>query len=129
MNSSNYLAKTVSKSDQNLEILKAYDYEIVYKYMPETNEHKMVFKCTYHNCNKLLETSWNMLDHARMHKGIKPYKCAYCSKTFTQKGNMRKHAKLHMTATVQERRKFQCRLCPSKFTEGYNLLVRMKSSN
>lgn len=72
-----------------------------------------------------METTWNMLDHARMHKGIKPYKCPYCEKTFTQKGNMRKHAKLHLTPHVDARRKYKCKYCQGGFTEKYNLMVRL----
>lgn len=70
-----------------------------------------------------METTWNMLDHARMHKGVKPYKCPHCSKTFTQKGNMRKHSKLHLTPHVDARRKYRCSICNGGFTEKYNLMV------
>lgn len=73
-----------------------------------------------------METTWNMLDHARMHKGVKPYSCPYCGKRFTQKGNMRKHAKLHLTPHVDARRKYTCEFCGGKFTEKYNLMVRKR---
>jgi uncharacterized Zn-finger protein len=115
--------KQLSKSEINLLILQNYEYEAVEKKNPITGHPYTVFRCIYKNCLKEMETTWNMLDHARMHKGVKPYACPYCSKRFTQKGNMRKHAKLHLTPHVDARRKYKCEHCGGGFTEKYNLMV------
>ena len=118
-------SRQLSKSEVNLIFLKNYEYEAVEKNNASTGHSYTVFRCTFNNCNKQMKTTWNMLDHARMHKGVKPYSCMYCSKTFTQKGNMRKHAKLHQTPHVDARRKFKCEFCGGGFTEKYNLMVRV----
>ena len=34
-----------------------------------------IYVCQHGICNKTFTRSWNFLDHARTHKGIKPYKC------------------------------------------------------
>ena len=120
-------AKSMSKSEQNLKILEDYDYETVQRYNSITDTVTTVYKCTFHGCGKEMETTWNMLDHARMHKGVKPFKWNYCDKRFTQKGNMRKHSRLHLTPNVESRRKYSCKFCSSKFTETYNLMVRFHS--
>lgn len=118
----------MTKSEVNLTILENYDYEIVEKQNPANGHKCTIFRWTYKDCRKEMETTWNMLDHARMHKGIKPFVCQYWHKRFTQKGNMRKHAKLHLTPHVDARRKYKCRFWGGGFTEKYNLMVR-KSSN
>ena len=113
----------ITKSEENLKLLKAYDYEEINRYNTITGTSATIYRCTFENCGKEMETTWNMLDHARMHKGIKPYSCKFCGKRFTQKGNMRKHSRLHLTPSVESRRKYQCKYCHSKFTETYNLIV------
>ena len=39
----------------------------------------------YDNCNKEFDKIWNILDHMRMHEGIKPFTCKICGISFTQK--------------------------------------------
>mmetsp|Transcript_25731 Transcript_25731/g.22834 ORF Transcript_25731/g.22834 Transcript_25731/m.22834 type:complete len:85 (+) Transcript_25731:151-405(+) len=64
--------------------------------------------------------TWNLLDHIRMHYGIKPYQCNFCSRSFTQKGNMRKHLIQHYQPELVKRKRFKCEYCRSSFTERYN---------
>lgn len=61
------------KSELNLDLLKDFDYEIVMKKNESTGNWNTVYKCKFQDCNKIMERTWNMIDHARMHKGIKPY--------------------------------------------------------
>ena len=89
----------------------------------ETGNWNTVYKWKYKDCNKIMERTWNMIDHARMHQGIKPYKCDKWGRWFTQKGNMRKHTKLHLTNNVDQRRKYPWEFCGKLYTEKYNLMV------
>lgn len=83
----------------------------------------VIYVCKFEECNKKFTRTWNFLDHARTHKGIKPYKCQWCVKRFTQKGNLKKHLKQHLEPTLDERKKYKCRYCSSRYTEKYNYNV------
>ena len=114
-----------SKSDKNLEILSNYDYQIEQRRGNEADNPVTVYICKYKNCNKEFNRTWNMLDHARMHKGIKPYKCKDCEKSFTQKGNLKKHQRQHVNPDLSDRKRYKCQYCDSAYTERYNYKVRI----
>lgn len=98
----------ISKSDMNLELLKEFDY-VTETRQPEGEEKPIiVYICKHKNCNKEFTRTWNILDHARMHKGVKPYKCNFCLKQFTQKGNLRKHMKTHVMPNLEQRKRYKC---------------------
>eukprot|EP00345_Euplotes_harpa_P010071 CAMPEP_0168335168 /NCGR_PEP_ID=MMETSP0213-20121227/10739_1 /TAXON_ID=151035 /ORGANISM="Euplotes harpa, Strain FSP1.4" /LENGTH=74 /DNA_ID=CAMNT_0008340025 /DNA_START=468 /DNA_END=692 /DNA_ORIENTATION=- len=61
--------------EASLGILKDFEYEIVMRKNEATGNWNTVYRCKYKNCDKIMERTWNMIDHARMHQGIKPYKC------------------------------------------------------
>jgi len=63
------------KSEANLEILNEYEYEVIHKRNDKTGNIITLYRCKHDNCNKIMERTWNMIDHARMHRGIKPYTC------------------------------------------------------
>lgn len=75
---------------------------------PTNNKFKVYYICKYNGCDKEFTKTWNLLDHVRMHEGIKPYKCSLCRKSFTQKGNLKKHLKQHTLKTLKERKRFCC---------------------
>ncbi|CAI2383152.1 unnamed protein product [Moneuplotes crassus] len=85
-----------------------------------------IFVCKFQDCEKTFTRSWNFLDHARTHLGIKPYSCPHCPRSFTQKGNLKKHMKQHSEPTLENRKKFVCTHCSSRYTEKYNLKVHIK---
>ena len=54
--------------------LRDFEHEIKQRETPITKKKAFVFICKFEGkCNKEFERSWNLLDHCRMHKGIKPY--------------------------------------------------------
>lgn len=100
-------SQRISKSDLNLELLKDYEYETVTRGGEVDDKPITIYICKYENCNKEFTRTWNILDHARMHKGVKPFQCHLCVKTFTQKGNLKKHLKTHMLPDVESRKRYK----------------------
>ena len=108
---------------KNLEDLKSFPYHQEFRKNSKNNKMLVVYICGFHNCGKEFMRTWNLLDHLRMHYGIRPFSCSICQKSFTQKGNLRKHMEQHSKPNLSSRRKFECVYCQSKFTEKYNFKV------
>lgn len=113
----------MSKNDKNLVMLKDYEYITENRGVDEQGKPVIAYICKHKNCNKEFNRTWNILDHARMHKGVKPFSCDHCSKRFTQKGNLKKHVKTHLLPDVESRKRYQCEFCESSYTERYNYKV------
>ncbi|CAI2384580.1 unnamed protein product [Moneuplotes crassus] len=116
----------ISKAQIYENLLKPFKHEKKMVTTPLTGRETTLYVCKYGDCNKAYTKIWNLVDHARMHEGIKPYSCRICHQSFTQKGNLKKHLKLHDFPTVKERRRFQCKICHKKYTQSYNLKSHMK---
>ena len=71
------------------ELLKPYRHEKVKEWDDSLNRYKISYICRYEGCDKCFVKTWNLLDHMRMHEGIKPYSCQLWGKTYTQKGNLK----------------------------------------
>ncbi|CAI2361959.1 unnamed protein product [Moneuplotes crassus] len=117
----------ISKTQIYEKLLKPFKHQKRVVKTPVTNKETAVYICKYEGCDKEYTKIWNLLDHVRMHEGIKPYQCDSCSKSFTQKGNLKKHMKQHHLKTLGERKRFECRVCKRKYTEKYNLKAHMKT--
>lgn len=115
-----------TKKEINIKHLKDFRYET----RVETNEfgkHFTVYICKEGDCNKEFFRTNNLLDHVRMHAGIRPYSCQYCHKEFTQKSNMKKHLKMHLLPNLEQRKRYQCNQCGACYTERYNFMVSKNS--
>lgn len=119
----------LSKGDLNLELLKDFEYDTEIRGGDLDDKPLTVFICRYHNCNKEFTRTWNILDHARMHMGVKPFQCDSCNKSFTQKGNLKKHMKTHILPDVESRKRYKCEFCGSSYTERYNYKVNFLWNN
>ena len=111
------------KEELYLKLLIGYKYEIVSYYDNDKEKEITFYKCKYEDCDKQLLKPWNLLDHVRMHEGVKPYLCQWWGKRFTQKGNLKKHARQHVNPDVNDRKRYSCRFCGKGYTERYNLKV------
>ncbi|CAI2378300.1 unnamed protein product [Moneuplotes crassus] len=92
--SQGYEKKRESKYE-SIEILKDYKYSISYVPSKGPRRRRRILHCKYNHCKKSFYKTWNFIDHARMHLGIKPYSCDLCDAKFTQKGNLKKHLLRH----------------------------------
>ncbi|CAI2358817.1 unnamed protein product [Moneuplotes crassus] len=77
--------------------LQSFHYEICEKRTEVTKKRTFEFVCKFNgDCNMRFGRSWNLLDHCRMHYGIKPFQCEECGRSFTQRGNLNKHKLTHI---------------------------------
>lgn len=94
-----------------------------YRYLEDSIRQKRMIVCDYDGCSKEFSKSWNFLDHARMHLGLRPYECGIWGLAFTQKGNMVKHEQQHSSNKPMPFKPYKCSMCPRAYTEKYNLKV------
>ena len=113
-----------SKEAECMEMLKSYEHEINVIEDPITRKERRLFICKYENCNKSFTIIWNLLDHVRMHRGVRPHNWEIWGKWFTQMGNFRKHMRTHEDDDINNRKRFQWSSCGRKYTEKYNLKVK-----
>ncbi|CAI2365718.1 unnamed protein product [Moneuplotes crassus] len=121
--------QTSQTNVDNLNALKGYPYSSTMQSNSKNGKLIMVYKCEFNGCHKTFMRTWNLLDHIRMHYGIKPYMCKFCGKGFTQKGNMRKHLIQHEKPHLSNRKKFKCEFCSSSFTERYNYRTHVENKH
>lgn len=106
-----------------LQLLSGFDYKHVEVEDPDTGKTSTAYKCMYEECGKQFSRAWNLLNHARMHEGVKPYACQICHKSFTQKGNLKKHMMTHLLPQIENRKRYKCEFCSKGYTEKYNYMV------
>lgn len=116
-----------TKEDIYDKLLTPFKHDKVKIWSPTQHKFKINYICRYEGCDKTFTKTWNLLDHVRMHEGIKPYKWKLCSKEFTQKGNLKKHNFIqHSNVSLYDRKKFIWSICSRVYTERYNLNVSSK---
>lgn len=121
---SEQLELNLSKEQMYDKLLKPFRHRKIKVYDFEAHRHIITYVWDYEGCGKEFNKTWNLLDHVRMHEGIKPYTCEICNKEFTQKGNLRKHMIIqHSTKSLSQRKKYKCNICGKRYTERYNLVV------
>ena len=114
----------VSKDQIYEELLKPFRHDKIKLWDSTQRRYRVSYICRYEGCDKEFTKTWNLLDHVRMHEGIKPFACSICGKTFTQKGNLKKHHIVqHSDESLNERKKFRCSIWDNGYTERYNLMV------
>mmetsp|Transcript_33886 Transcript_33886/g.33415 ORF Transcript_33886/g.33415 Transcript_33886/m.33415 type:complete len:222 (-) Transcript_33886:74-739(-) len=118
--------QSMTREEVYFELLKGYQYQTLSHFDDKKQRSMPLYKCGVPGCGKILQKLWNLLDHVRMHAGVKPYICKWCGNRFTQKGNLKKHVKQHIRPNVDDRRRYNCRYCSRSYTERYNLKNHMR---
>ena len=118
------VSRQFSRNTLYLHLLRGFRYEYQETTNSITEFPQAIFRWREDSWGMEFSRAWNLLNHCRMHRGLKPYECLMCSQRFTQKGNLKKHIKTHILSDVDDRKRFSCSQCGKKYTERYNYRVR-----
>jgi len=76
------LKKAANIKESNLSKVEIYEklmkpFKHSKKRIPDSKpgKFKTIYICGYGTCNREYTKVWNLLDHVRMHEGIRPYQC------------------------------------------------------
>lgn len=114
----------MTKSKVNMKLLKDYRCSVE-KRANEKGGITTVYTWLYSECGKEFTRAWSILDHVRMHEGVRPYVWKFWNRSYTQKGNMIKHMIKHTEPEVDNRRSYTCEFWNRGYTEKYNLKVKI----
>jgi hypothetical protein len=64
---------------------------------------------------KLIIKYSNYIRHLRIHKGIKPFTCEICHRSFSSTSNLKQHSTIHSTTVGRERLKCIIENCPKSY--------------
>lgn len=79
---------------------------------------KYRFKCLV--CDKAFQKRTNLMDHLKIHAGVKSFRCSICDKAFIQYGNLKAHMRIHT-----KERPYVCEICEKSYTQSSALKVRL----
>jgi len=92
------------------------------------HEEDRPFKCA--QCSKVFTQKYYLRRHFRTHTGVKPFHCVHCHKLFTQKGSLTRHLKLiHNRLARAEKIEPVQKLEDSKDLKSADFLNLEKSKN
>ena len=95
---SNVSAKLISPSERMSEHIQPSRVEL----KPQNDETKFSrnlrrqFVCSFRGCLKSYRKKHFLMDHERVHKGEKPYRCKHCDRTFYRVTDLKKHTLLNV---------------------------------
>jgi hypothetical protein len=119
---SNEKRSSTDSYDNHEKLYNGYKYSTRTRY-DERGSKQTIYCCRFEDCTKEFTRTNNILDHLRMHAGIKPFNWSHCLKSFTQKCNLNKHLKTHLVPEMKNRKRYKCNYCDACYTERYNYKV------
>ncbi|KAK3712888.1 hypothetical protein RRG08_034028 [Elysia crispata] len=90
------------------------------------NSEHLGMKCSFicPTCGKSFAQKNSYLQHANLHKGVKPFSCDICKMQFSYEKSLKEHASLH-----DETRNFKCSVCSKTFKQSSGLKIHMRIHN
>ena len=79
------------------------------------------FACPVQNCGQSFRYEKRLAQHLITVYNIKPYKCKYCDKPFTEKGDLKIHLRIHT-----REKPYECEYCGKKFAQKSALIVHLR---
>ena len=80
-------------------------------------------QCEIENCTYQTNNGGLFRHHMRSHLNLKPFSCAICNKTFTQKSNMKTHFNRHK----KSKNPFRCIPCDKEFNSHDTYLSHLET--
>ncbi|XP_069509267.1 zinc finger protein 583-like isoform X2 [Ambystoma mexicanum] len=84
--------------------------------LPETLQNRRLYSCT--ECEKSFSRKGHLIQHRRIHTGVRPYQCNECEKSFSRKEHLMVHKRTHTGV-----RPYHCSMCEKSFTQ-MGVLIR-----
>lgn len=104
-------------------LLKDVEYDYIERENELTGNIMSIYRCRYQDCTREFNRAWNLLNHANMHKGCRPFPCQIWDHSFTQKGNLKKHQMTHLMPELKNRKRYIWKYWGKGYTEKYNYRV------
>lgn len=70
------------------------EFERYQRYNRASKRWKTFYRCQHAGCSRTYGKKSNFVAHQRVHSGIKPFACTFCSLTFSQSGTLNRHMRL-----------------------------------
>jgi uncharacterized Zn-finger protein len=82
------------------------------------------YECNFEGCNKRFKVYGHLSDHVKGHFHIKPFKCEFCTLTFSRRNTLKTHIFTHTGE-----KPYNCTYegCNKRFSEKGNMKTHLKT--
>jgi len=91
-------------------------------YFHKKQDHSLDTRFECPECPETFPLRFKLLEHTRVHSGVRPYKCNMCSLAFSASHLLRNHKRQHASE-----KKYGCPICAKKFTYPYMVRAHLRT--